>query len=44
MVERVIEEQARGDAAKADAVRQQVVALVGDDLSASSPARPKPWR
>ena len=37
MVERVIEEQARGDAAKADAVRQQVVAIVGDDLAAIRP-------
>ncbi len=37
MVERVIEEQARGDAAKADAVRKQVVAVVGDNLSAIKP-------
>ncbi len=37
MVERVIEEQARGDAAKADAVRRQVVAVVGDDLAAIRP-------
>jgi fumarylacetoacetate (FAA) hydrolase family protein len=37
MVERVIEEQARGDAAKAEGVRRQVVALVGDDLAAIRP-------
>jgi fumarylacetoacetate (FAA) hydrolase family protein len=41
MVERVIEEQARGDAAKADGVRQQVVALVGDDLAAIKPGSPE---
>jgi fumarylacetoacetate (FAA) hydrolase family protein len=41
MVERVIEEQARGDAAKADAVRAQVVALVGDDLAAIKPGSPE---
>jgi fumarylacetoacetate (FAA) hydrolase family protein len=41
MVERVIEEQARGDAGKADAVRQQVVALVGDDLAAIRPGSPE---
>jgi fumarylacetoacetate (FAA) hydrolase family protein len=32
MIERVIEEQARGDAARADAVRQAVVAIIGDNL------------
>ena len=37
MVERVIEEQARGDASRADAVRRQVVAVVGDDLAAIRP-------
>src|SRR5205809_508585 len=37
MVERVIEEQARGDAARADTVRRQVVAVVGDDLAAIRP-------
>jgi fumarylacetoacetate (FAA) hydrolase family protein len=41
MVERVIEEQARGDAAKADAVRRQVVAIVGDDLAALRPGSPE---
>lgn len=37
MVERVIEEQARGDPGKADAVRRQVAAVVGDDLAAIRP-------
>ncbi len=37
MVERVIEEQARGDAARAEAVRRQVVAVVGNDLAALRP-------
>ena len=33
MLERVIEEQARGDPGKADAVRAALVALIGDDLA-----------
>jgi fumarylacetoacetate (FAA) hydrolase family protein len=37
MVERVIEEQARGDPGKAEAVRRQVAAVVGDDLAAIRP-------
>jgi fumarylacetoacetate (FAA) hydrolase family protein len=37
MLERVIEEQARGDAAKAEAVRGSVVAIIGDDLSRIKP-------
>src|SRR3546814_17463558 len=37
MVERVIEEQARGDAAAADAVRREGVAVIGSDLSAIHP-------
>ena len=41
MVERVIEEQARGDAAKAESVRRQVVALVGEDLAAIRPGSPQ---
>jgi len=41
MVERVIEEQARGDASLAEAVRQQVVAVVGDDLAAIQPGSPE---
>ena len=32
MLERVIEEQARGDPARAESVRQAVVAVIGDDL------------
>ncbi|HEY5580127.1 MAG TPA: fumarylacetoacetate hydrolase, partial [Rhodoferax sp.] len=31
MLERVIEEQARGDASRADSVRQAVVAVIGDN-------------
>ena len=37
MLERVIEEQARGDAAKAEAVRGSVVAIIGADLSRIKP-------
>jgi fumarylacetoacetate (FAA) hydrolase family protein len=37
MLERVIEEQARGDASCAEAVRQAVVAVIGDDLAAVQP-------
>jgi fumarylacetoacetate (FAA) hydrolase family protein len=37
MLERVIEEQARGDPAKAEAVRKAVVAIIGDDLSRVRP-------
>jgi len=37
MLERVIEEQARGDPAKAEAVRHAVVAIIGDDLSRVRP-------
>jgi fumarylacetoacetate (FAA) hydrolase family protein len=37
MLERVIEEQARGDASHAEAVRQAVVAVIGDNLSAVRP-------
>jgi len=36
-LERVIEEQARGDPARADAVRRSLVALIGDDLSRVRP-------
>jgi fumarylacetoacetate (FAA) hydrolase family protein len=41
MVERVIEEQARGDASSAAAIRSQVVAVVGDDLAAIRPGSPQ---
>ncbi|HSH91234.1 MAG TPA: fumarylacetoacetate hydrolase family protein [Ramlibacter sp.] len=37
MLERVIEEQARGDASKADAVRQAVIAVIGENLGAVKP-------
>ena len=37
MLERVIEEQARGDASKAEAVRQAVVAVIGDNLRQVKP-------
>ncbi len=36
-LERVIEEQARGDPAKAEAVRRSLVALIGDDLARVRP-------
>ena len=37
MLERVIEEQTRGDASRAVAVRSRVRALIGDDLAAVAP-------
>jgi fumarylacetoacetate (FAA) hydrolase family protein len=37
MLERVIEEQARGDPAKAVTVRRTIVAIIGDDLAAVRP-------
>jgi len=37
MLERVIEEQARGDPAKAEAVRNSIVAVIGDNLRAVRP-------
>src|SRR5206468_7219306 len=37
MLERVIEEQARGDPSKAEAVRAAVVSVVGENLSAVKP-------
>jgi fumarylacetoacetate (FAA) hydrolase family protein len=37
MLERVIEEQARGDASRAEAVRQAVVAVIGNNLGAVQP-------
>jgi len=37
MLERVIEEQARGDASRAEAVRQAVVAVIGDNLRSVVP-------
>jgi len=44
MLERVIEEQARGDASRADAVRSAVVAVIGDDLAAVRPGSPEALR
>ncbi|MGZ5846828.1 MAG: fumarylacetoacetate hydrolase family protein [Ramlibacter sp.] len=44
MLERVIEEQARGDASRAEAVRQAVVAVIGDNLSAVQPGSPQALR
>ncbi|MFL6692728.1 MAG: fumarylacetoacetate hydrolase family protein [Ramlibacter sp.] len=41
MLERVIEEQARGDASKAEDVRRAVVAVIGDNLSAVKPGSPQ---
>jgi fumarylacetoacetate (FAA) hydrolase family protein len=41
MLERVIEEQARGDAAKAEAIRRDVVAVIGEDLSHVIPGSPQ---
>ena len=37
MLERVIEEQARGDAARAEAVRRSVVGVIGDNLRSVQP-------
>ncbi len=41
MLERVIEEQARGDASKAESVRQAVVAVIGDNLRQVQPGSDK---
>ncbi len=41
LIERVIEEQARGDASMAEAARAQVQAVVGDDLAALKPGSPE---
>ncbi len=41
MVERVIEEQTRGDPALAESVRAQVQAVVGDDLARLRPGSPE---
>jgi len=37
LLERVIEEQARGDAAKAEGIRQSISAIIGTDLAALKP-------
>ncbi|HSV36138.1 MAG TPA: fumarylacetoacetate hydrolase family protein [Ramlibacter sp.] len=44
MLERVIEEQARGDASRAEAVRAAVVAVIGDNLSSVRPGSPEAAR
>jgi fumarylacetoacetate (FAA) hydrolase family protein len=41
MLERVIEEQAGGDASKADDVRKAVVGVIGDDLGRIKPGSPE---
>jgi fumarylacetoacetate (FAA) hydrolase family protein len=44
MLDRVIEEQARGDAAKAEAVRRSIVAVIGDNLAGIRPGSPEAMR
>lgn len=44
MLERVIEERARGDYSKAAAFRAEIVALIGDDLSKLKPGSPEAMR
>jgi fumarylacetoacetate (FAA) hydrolase family protein len=44
MLERVIEEQARGDASRAESVRKAVVAVIGDNLSAVKPGSAEAMR
>lgn len=44
MLERVIEEKARGNAAAAEAIRKEIVGLVGDDLSKLKPGSPEAMR
>jgi len=44
MLERVIEEQARGDPAKAESVRHAIVAVIGDNLSSVRPGSPEAAR
>ena len=41
MLERVIEEQARGNPALAESVRKEVVAVIGDDLAKVRPGSPE---
>jgi fumarylacetoacetate (FAA) hydrolase family protein len=41
LLERVIEEQARGNPALAESVRKEVVAVIGDDLSQVRPGSPE---
>ena len=44
MLERVIEEQARGDPGKAEGVRRAIVAIIGDNLSSVRPGSPEAAR
>jgi fumarylacetoacetate (FAA) hydrolase family protein len=44
MLERVIEEQARGDASRAHEVRAAVVGVIGEDLSSIRPGSPQAQR
>jgi fumarylacetoacetate (FAA) hydrolase family protein len=44
MIERVIEEQASGDASKSKALRAEITTLVGDDLSKVKPGSPDAMR
>jgi len=44
MLERVIEEQARGDPGKAEGVRRAIVAIIGDDLASVRPGSPEAAR
>jgi fumarylacetoacetate (FAA) hydrolase family protein len=44
MLERVIEEQARGDPAKAESVRKAIVGVIGDDLASVRPGSPEAAR
>ncbi len=44
MLERVIEEQARGDPARAVAVRRSIVAVIGDNLASIRPGSPESAR
>jgi fumarylacetoacetate (FAA) hydrolase family protein len=44
MLERVIEEQARGDAGKAESIRSDMTAIIGDDLSRIEPGSAEAMR
>ncbi len=44
LLERVIEEQARGDAAKADALRQSILCVIGETLHDVNPGSPEAQR
>jgi fumarylacetoacetate (FAA) hydrolase family protein len=44
LLERVIEEQARGDPSKAESVRKAIVAVIGEDLAAVRPGSPEAAR